>query len=50
MQFIGASQLPRMEVLGTTDPFFHASLDHKLSYMYVFPLFRARTLNQMMAV
>ncbi|KAF8553781.1 hypothetical protein OG21DRAFT_1198612 [Imleria badia] len=32
IQFIGASHLPRMEVIGTTDPFFHASLDHRLSY------------------
>lgn len=44
-QFIGASKLPKMEVIGTTDPFFHASLDHRLSYMHVSPRFRARALH-----
>jgi len=33
IQFIGASNLPKMEVMGTTDPFFHASLDDRLSYI-----------------
>ncbi|KAH0830223.1 hypothetical protein J3R83DRAFT_1582 [Lanmaoa asiatica] len=31
IQFIGASHLRRMKVIGTTDPYFHANLDHKLS-------------------
>ena len=44
-QFIGASNLPKMEVIGTTDPFFHASLDDRLTYMHVSPRFRARALN-----
>ncbi|KIJ63398.1 hypothetical protein HYDPIDRAFT_176087 [Hydnomerulius pinastri MD-312] len=33
IQFIGASGLPKMDLLGTADPYFHAKLDQKLLYV-----------------
>ncbi|KIK91666.1 hypothetical protein PAXRUDRAFT_830632 [Paxillus rubicundulus Ve08.2h10] len=33
IQFIGATNIPKMDVLGTADPYFHARLDHKLLYV-----------------
>lgn len=35
IHFIGASGLPKMDLIGTADPYFIAKLDGKLSYMYV---------------
>ncbi|KAG0701564.1 hypothetical protein DFH29DRAFT_925873 [Suillus ampliporus] len=32
IKFIGASDLPRVHVIGTTNPWFHAKLDDKVSY------------------
>lgn len=33
VQFIGASGLPKMDVVGTADPYFVAKLDQKLSFV-----------------
>ncbi|KAF8951954.1 hypothetical protein BDZ97DRAFT_1882085 [Flammula alnicola] len=33
IQFIGASGLPKMDVVGTTDPYFVAKLDDKISFV-----------------
>ncbi|EDR11076.1 uncharacterized protein LACBIDRAFT_315422 [Laccaria bicolor S238N-H82] len=33
MQFIGASGLPKMDIVGSADPYFVANLDGKLSFM-----------------
>ncbi|KAH7890113.1 hypothetical protein F5I97DRAFT_1800566 [Phlebopus sp. FC_14] len=35
IQFIGALGLPKMDVVGTADPYFHAKLDDKLLYVQV---------------
>ncbi|KAH7911118.1 hypothetical protein BJ138DRAFT_1007282 [Hygrophoropsis aurantiaca] len=35
IQFIGASDLPKMDVVGWADPYFHANLDQKLSFVHV---------------
>ncbi|KAI0363038.1 hypothetical protein BV20DRAFT_976064 [Pilatotrama ljubarskyi] len=37
IQFIGASGLPKMDVVGTADPYFVAKLDDQLSFVYVGP-------------
>ena len=39
IQFIGASGLPKMDVVGTADPFFTANIDGKVKYMCVATLF-----------
>lgn len=36
IQFIGASGLPKMDVVGTADPFFTADIDGQIKYMWVF--------------
>jgi hypothetical protein len=33
IHFIGASGLPKMDVVGTADPYFVAKLDNKLSFV-----------------
>lgn len=33
IQFIGASNLPKMDVVGTADPYFIAKLDERLSFV-----------------
>ena len=33
IKFIGASGLPKMDVVGTADPYFIAKLDDKLSFV-----------------
>lgn len=35
IKFIGASGLPKMDVVGSADPYFIAKLDDKLSFVYV---------------
>ena len=35
IQFIGATGLPKMDVVGTADPYFVAKLDGNLSFMFV---------------
>lgn len=35
IQFIGASGLPKMDVVGSADPFFTANIDDKIKYMCV---------------
>lgn len=35
IQFIGASGLPKMDVVGTADPFFTADIDGQIKYMWV---------------
>lgn len=35
IQFIGASGLPKMDVVGTADPFFTANIDGQIKYMCV---------------
>ena len=37
IKFIGASGLPKMDVVGSADPYFVAKLDDKLSFVYVEP-------------
>lgn len=34
-QFIGASGIPKMDVVGTADPYFIATLDNNLKFVYV---------------
>ncbi|KAF9228957.1 hypothetical protein BS17DRAFT_772815 [Gyrodon lividus] len=33
IQFIGAANIPKMDIVGTADPYFHANLDQKLLYV-----------------
>jgi len=40
MQFIGASQLPKMDIVGTADPYFVANIDKRISFVYVSLLHR----------
>ncbi len=35
IQFIGASGIPKMDVVGTADPYFVAKLDGNLSFVFV---------------
>ena len=35
IKFIGASGLPKMDVVGSADPYFIAKLDDRLSFVYV---------------
>lgn len=35
LQFIGASGLPKMDVVGTADPYFIAKIDNRISFVYV---------------
>ena len=35
VHFIGASGIPKMDVVGTADPYFVAKLDNQISYVYV---------------
>jgi hypothetical protein len=41
IQFIGASDLPKMDVVGSCDPYFIANLDSCIKFVYV----RGRPLN-----
>lgn len=41
--FIGASGIPKMDVVGTADPYFVAKLDGKIKYVYVTSLSAWRT-------
>jgi hypothetical protein len=34
LQFIGASGLPKMDVVGSADPYFIAKLDDKIHFVY----------------
>lgn len=34
VQFIGASGLPKMDVVGSADPYFVAKLDDKIHFVY----------------
>lgn len=34
LQFIGASGLPKMDVVGSADPYFVAGLDDKIRFVY----------------
>ena len=34
IHFIGAKGLPKMDVMGTADPYFHAKLENELSFVY----------------
>jgi hypothetical protein len=36
-KFIGASGLPKMDVMGTADPYFIAKIDKRISFVYVLP-------------
>ena len=38
VHFIGASGIPKMDVVGTADPYFIAKLEDKISFVYVFTL------------
>ena len=35
VHFIGAEGIPKMDVVGTADPYFVAKLDNNLSFVYV---------------
>lgn len=37
VKFIGASGLPKMDVVGTADPYFIAKIDKRVSFVYVIP-------------
>jgi hypothetical protein len=41
LQFIGASDLPKMDVVGSADPYFVAKLDDQISFVCVAQIFRA---------
>ena len=43
IQFIGAKGLPKMDVVGTADPYFVATLDDKIRYEYGLELSQKRT-------
>lgn len=45
VQFIGANDLPKMDVVGSADPYFIAKLDDKISFVYV-DRFRMMILTQ----
>lgn len=37
LQFIGASGIPKMDVVGSADPYFIAKIDDKISFVHVSP-------------